>query len=397
MARSGIRKKAKRKRAIQKRKPVTRPLRVTVATSPTGVSVAHDLQLVRSAILYADEVELISPTTEMIALLDALAAGDEADLLEVLLSLDDDLMSRMGGQRGSLPTGWRDVARAWTLIDPDGKRGLTSAMEDLRVSAGALIEESGVAELVPAIDRKLVKLSPLMPDGDFSSDEIARRYTERLAALIADSRVHLLADDRVAAIARALISEGRANAGALSMANAGEAAVGSGLIARLPAFDSAPLDELLDLRDDMQDPLKRYRSSVAQMSQRLRVGPFDQELGADMDHLFRSEVEPALADLRDGMAQHGLVREVARGLGTDIRPVIMGAVGSTTSLAAASWAELSTWVTATVAGTPAAIAATQATIGGAIARANAREELRKHELYYLYEVGETARRMEVAK
>ena len=55
-----------------RRHPIEPPrLKVAVVTSPasseSNVNLARDVQLAKAAVLYADEVELISPGTEIIA------------------------------------------------------------------------------------------------------------------------------------------------------------------------------------------------------------------------------------------------------------------------------------------------------------------------------------------
>lgn len=150
----------------------------------------------------------------------------------------------------------------------------------------------------------------------------------------------------MASIVRGLIAEDGLEPSSLARANAGEAAVGSGLIARLPAFNETPADELLELRADLQVPLNGYGRAVADMATRLRVRPFDEELAADVDHLYIAEVVPAMTDLRSGLADHGLVREAAVHLSTDIKALVLGTVGPTVAMATASAANLSTWLRA---------------------------------------------------
>lgn len=70
------------------------------------------------------------------------------------------------------------------------------------------------------------------------------------------------------------------------MRHAEQAAVGSRLVARLPAFPGVPLDEILDLRCDLAAPLGRYRTAVVRLSDRLQAGPFDRDLPDEIDDLW---------------------------------------------------------------------------------------------------------------
>lgn len=116
---------------------------------------------------------------------------------------------------------------------------------------------------------------------------------------------------------------------------AGEAAVGSGLITRLPAFPQAPTDELLDLRKDLRDPLRRYRASTIAFSKELQpaIGP---ELEDQVDDLWRSKVDPALLELKEQIADHALVAELARHACQDPRGFLAGGAGVYMGLTAAT-------------------------------------------------------------
>lgn len=396
------------------RKPYQPPppkLRLAIATSPQStnatVTLENDIKLVRSALLYADDVELISPGVEMIGRVVALGNGSTKDVIEVLSSLDDAALSSFGVAPDAIPQ-WRQALGALGNLTPEAldaiglltnrpvpaevreastqaQYALRDALQSFQGVADQLILDSGADELTAAMKAGLLRLSePLIGDG--STDAFVARYLEKLRSLIKNPRIHLLLDEQTGSLVRSMIEEGQIEPSRLSIANAGEAAIGSGLIARLPAFDEAPVSEVLDLRKDLDAPLSRYRRAVANMATQLRVGPFDTELSADLDHLYIHEVRPAIADLRERLADHGLVREVARHLSTDIRPLVMGTAGSVLAVGAASLTDLSGWVTTAAAGAPAAAAIAQAAVSGLVRRRDESEELKRQDLFYLYEI-----------
>jgi hypothetical protein len=66
--------------AVEAKKPSRpRPLKVVIATTPhrgaTGVSLERDVTLVKSALLYADEVELVSPGAAMLGSVASVASA----------------------------------------------------------------------------------------------------------------------------------------------------------------------------------------------------------------------------------------------------------------------------------------------------------------------------------
>jgi hypothetical protein len=99
-----------------------------------------------------------------------------------------------------------------------------------------------------------------------------------------------------------------------------------------------------------------------------------------------SEVDPALQDLREGFADHGLVREVARQLASDVKAIATATVGPIVSLGATSLADLSGWITLAGTAGPIVGTGTQAAVRAVLDKQRNERELRGHDLYYLYEI-----------
>lgn len=378
-------------------------------TGPDGVSLAKEVELVRAALLYADEIEVVSPGAGMVASMTEVAEGDRYGLLNVLASMDDRLIASLPTGR-ELPANWREILPAmmfaiemgpdWirrlpggNAIDPAVLRqigGLDGQFDEImstfRGAADTLLARSGGGELQPAIKAGVVTVSPLpLPDAA-DPPAMVSKFVAKLTELLADRRLRLLFDDSVAGLVRSMVDLGLATPHQLTVRHAGEAAVGSGFVTRLPAFTAAPIDELLDLRADLADPLSRYRRAVSVMAGKLAYRAFDEESAVEIEDIWRNEVDPALRDLREGFAEHGLVRELSRTLLLDLKTYVSGAAGAGLWVAMEDLTSLSGVIRAVGAGAPAAAVAAQSVAASGYRRHDARRQLEKHELFYLYEV-----------
>jgi hypothetical protein len=380
----------KRKRLQQRRASGT-PLKVAVVTAPSsdpsGVSLARDVEL------YADEIELVSVGAVMIAGAAQLAGGGEQALLALLGALDDDTLRHLGGGK-DMPANWRDViamlSRPEAMRHPEVAelaRGLRASMAEVQAGLADTVErmlvDSGAEELLPAIGSGLVTLSASGFTDERAADTnaVMENWLALLRGLLVDTKTRLLLDDQVGSLAASLIREGHVEPHRLTLRHAGQAAVGSGLVARLPTFPNASLDELLDLRGDLAAPLGRYRSAVVRLSDRLQAGPFDKDLSDEMDDLWGTDVQPALVQIGDGLHDHGLVREIARSARQDVKALI--AEGSFLYVGLAGLASVNEWISATAG---LAGAAAGATAAGAHCASAARKDLQGSDLFYLYEV-----------
>lgn len=339
----------------------------------------------------------------MLGALHAFSRGSGEDLLSMFLGLDDSTLALLG--TAELPTGWREAAAFMAACTPaewealgevtgvsipaevlaagdEFREVMRDGMADLRSRVDPMVESSGVTELTPAIEAGLLKLAPVFL-GDGTTDDGVERLVAKVGALVANPRIQVMFDETIAGLARAMIDEGVIAPSRITLEGAGQAAIGSGLIALLPAFDGAPMDELLDLRTDLDSSLTRYRRSVSHMATTMRSGPFDRDAPAEVEHLFRTNVLPVLDEVREGMADHRLVLELARMIGSDPRALVSCAVGPWVGLGMATTGDLATWASV------AAGAMTTAVGLGATAvqrRSEGQEPHRRHDLFYLCEL-----------
>lgn len=237
--------------------------------------------------------------------------------------------------------------------------------------------------LLPAIGSGLVTLSSsgFTDETAADTDAVMKNWLALLRSLLVDKRTRLVLDDQVGSLAASLIREGHVNPHRLTLLHAGEAAVGSGLVARLPAFPSAPLDEILDLRSDLSGPLGRYRAAVVRLSARVTAGPFDTDLPLELDDLWATEVQPALDEMDEDLHRHGLVGEIARSARQDVHKLLTEGAGLYMGLSQLT--SMDDWLAATTG--VAGVALTAGALGYDRA-ADAKHQVSRRDLYYLYEV-----------
>lgn len=383
----------KRARLAERRAAVT-PMRLAIVTAPSsssdGVSLARDVELVKASVLYADEIELVSIGAVMLAGMAEWAGSDNA-AMTLISSLDDQTLGMLSG--GSMPDNWRETL---ALLSHPAVAGMPevapilaqwremtqqSQAEIARVAEEQLVA-SGAEELLPAISTGLVTLSHAgFSDGQGDTDALMENWLLLLKRLLVDPKTRLVLDDEVGSLAGAMIREGHVDPSRLALRHAGEAAVGSGLIARLPAFPQAPLDEILDLRDDLARPLIRYRAAVVRLSDRLTAGPFEPDLADEIHDLWAADVQPALADIDDGLHEHGLVKEIARAARDDVKELVGG--GAALYVGFAGLASMNDWIAATAG---VAAAAVGAAAKGHAGHAREQQALKRQDLFYLYEL-----------
>lgn len=381
-------------------------LKVAVATTPgasSSLSVVKELELVKAAVLYADQVNLLSPVAALTLGLHQLTTSDDEQLLDFMFSLDDRTISRIGVSRqhsealrplqklthlyGSAHlAGMRqspltyEAARDMLSRDT-GQEALSKMRQDLQSNLGL----NGGTELQLGVASGLVQVSDgSLPLDIESNDELIRIYVDTLVGMLRDPSTHLMFDDSTGTLVQALIDGNKMNSDALSLAHSKNVLVGSGLIRKLPALTAAPMDEILDLRREANTSLSRYRRAVSSLTPKIASAAFGPDFNEEVNDLWLREVEPAIDEIKETLADHTLVRETARHLSIDLKGYVFAATGPFVAVGVHS---LSTLMTAALAATPAALAGVQLLAGADRDRRAGLKQAQKSDLFYLYDLG----------
>lgn len=389
-------------------------LKLVIATAPQsdidGPSVKDDVRLVRSALLYADQVELISPGALMLTSF-ALAAESGIDLpLNVLASLDEQALLHVSGGddaakvRHSVETvrmlSGLSRSQRRQALGPQRSRELASMLDEMagkfldgergfRTTASKVWEQAGAPDLAVAAEAGLLTLSSSAFGLETDSKVQIEQYVETLKRLLADPTSHLIFDEQVGGLVAAMMREDEAQVHPLTAQHGVRATTGTGLIERLPAFPDAPIESILDTRAQLSEPLVRYRRGITGLADRLSSDATDPALQVEITDLWRDEVQPTLVTLRSELSRTRLVKDTAFKLATDAKAIVSGATGTGMLFGVGSITELAALSTtgATIAGGLVAQAAAQ-TIRDA---SSARKAARQHDLYYLLAANNTLR------
>ena len=91
----------------------------------------------------------------------------------------------------------------------------------------------------------------------------------------------------------------------------------SDLLRRLPLFEKATVQEILDIRRELENPLIRFRGAVIHMSEGIRSAAWDEDFPSDAGMAFRKEVEPAILEIEEAVQDNGSLSSL---LLKDVRP-----------------------------------------------------------------------------
>jgi hypothetical protein len=282
---------------------VEKPLRVVAVAGRRSmtegrhfpfVGLNEIVQLLRPAVLYADEITLAAENF----VYPWLALQEPEDVLRSTpAELAEELSADAWDTR--IIEKWHESLkysrRQWDLRAQQGATAMRDlARRKLLISVTPLKEPDWVADELPdltqwmrsLLDEEDVDTRRRLTDAEF--DEALGWSIKRAFAYAAAISDQAPLFDRSASLIASLLGYGGDDQSLEEI----EVGLAESLITSLPSFPLATMDELLDIRSELSKPLIRFRAEVARLAESVAASGAD-----DFDIAYRAHVAPALLAL----------------------------------------------------------------------------------------------------
>ncbi|MCP3424807.1 hypothetical protein NBM05_01860 [Rothia sp. AR01] len=306
---------------------------------------------------------------------------DAGDPWKTVCSLSAGTLRRLGVE-GVAPRDFRRAMRALEARprnDPDrieNERQWREAIPPLKRQADEVFDSHESVEIDMALEADSVRM---ISDGtrlEDATDQQIAWFRDRLVKALSDPGSHVLLDE---VTTKLLLDSGVYPDGLPAVAGlrSRRAAVGAGLVERLPTFPDASMSHVLEARDELADGRARYRASAKSLADKLQSSALDATLPSEIDELWHDEVRPSLDDLRSTASKTRVAVETGKRLVTE------GYGVPTIAVAIANIPDLAALLPSAAA---AAGAAGRVAVAGAAEAFKARSAARQHDLVYLLDV-----------
>jgi hypothetical protein len=151
------------------------------------------------------------------------------------------------------------------------------------------------------------------------------------------------------------------------------AALAGNLVASLPSFPEADVDEILDLRSRLSSRISRFRKSIIELESELNKDLVGNDFSAAVVELRLRHVDPALEELREAVRDEGALPALTRAVPTLSASAL--ALGAACAVGAPTLAS----VAAVLAGVSTAMARE------IIARRSIEKDLKQNKLFFLFD------------
>ena len=280
-------------------------LNITVALTPKGTDISREMSYVKSALLYSDKVNLISPIAYIINQVAYNDLSNEKKIMSLFNTIlpfiekaDEktykeakELMSQCGSILGISKNRSIPYSKRMAII----KRVKDSAIKSLD-TVYDLVGRSDCMDLKRLIDNEQVNIAHfhhLMSDVDNCAIEYFQKLTESIQTS------NPLFDDNSYSLINAAVKAKLINFSESEKAKITHVGLVDNYLQRLPSFEEASIDELIDIKNELSKPLIRFRSKMMDYSEGIKLLPWDKDFENECNALFVKEIEPYLLEIEE--------------------------------------------------------------------------------------------------
>ena len=290
-------------------------MKFTIGTVSDSLEFGEDLKLIKSSLLYADEVELIGMAEyaaykyiprclnnardidglmgSFIPLLESIDTQEAQDLVVTLKNLYAQIapyMSYLKKKRNRTPQEIMAQEIVASVLE-QCRKSLAMAFQDL-------LKYPSTKSIQELIEQNIISVYDYKFEG-FDIDELSGGYFANLLGTIKHGRSYPLFDNLSSGVVGAVVDEKKLDLSNKNQEVLRHAGISTNILMTLPTIDSASVDEILDFKKDMKVPLDNFRKAVYSFSEKITSLPWDDDFEYDCLKLYNTEVLPCVNEINE--------------------------------------------------------------------------------------------------
>lgn len=290
-------------------------MKFTIGTASSSMEFAEDMKLIKSSLLYADEIELIGMAEYAIYnyLPKCIAKANDIDgilsaFIPFLGAFDNKEANEMVEQLRNLK---QQISPYMPYLKKQKKRNKQEILAQIKmgqvekecresfdVMINSLIEQSGAKDIQNLVDRKIISVYDYSYN-NFGIEELTGGYFANLLGTIKHGTSFPLFDNISTDIVRAVINNKIIDFGKTDKEIIRHAGIANNILSTLPTLEKASIDEILDFKKEMKVPLDNFRIAIYDFSQKITSMPWDDDFQYECLKLYDTEVVPKVNEINE--------------------------------------------------------------------------------------------------
>jgi hypothetical protein len=294
---------------------------VVAALPGTEASIAGELDLIKAALLYGDEVTLLSPATTMFLGVEEWGGYSMIEQMKLLRQVAhllvskqeaDELIQGLDSMEAALAKGGL-VNR---LLQARLAQMFKPIQESLADELSVIFQSGGMDQIAEARAKGLLRIESSDPgtatdllvscvrsaklngEGQPNDPEYTDRMVETFIGKLSDhlslGREYVIFDQPIADLTKAAIEAGLFEPASGPAGRSAQGMTASELMGQLPTFPNASVDEVLDIRSELSPALTRFRSEMVTLSKGFKTESWEKGFTDNVHDAWVENVEPAV-------------------------------------------------------------------------------------------------------
>lgn len=296
---------------------------INIATYPQS-ELSNDTKLAKASVLYADHVNLFSPTASIFTSLEMIK---DLSFKEKII-LTSELMKVFEKDKTNYSEG---LIKTYLFLENKKHRNkkelqtflqIKNSINELVNGVLKLSSERGGNELYKLIKSERLSLkyfdaNMISNDKDFDK-YFEEEYLNNLKQMLTEDNNYPLFDEGISSLVNSAIKEGVIDVSARNIITGKRAGLATGILLYLPNFEKATVDEILDIRKELEKPLVFFRSAVIEITEKIKNEQWTNDFSYDIEDIVNSKIKPALIEIEELIKENSYLRRLTEGLFQDI-------------------------------------------------------------------------------
>lgn len=146
----------------------------------------------------------------------------------------------------------------------------------------------------------------------FDVNELSGGYFANLLGIMKHGTSYPLFDEISSDVVGSVIDKKKLDLSNLDQEILRHAGVATNILMTLPTLDSASVDEILDFKKDLKNPLDNFRKAVYGFSERIKSLPWDDDFKYECLKLYYTEVFPSVEEINELSSETSVLKNFGR-------------------------------------------------------------------------------------
>ncbi len=290
----------------------------TIGIAPNMTNLENEMRYIKSTLLYADTITLISPIAHTYFQL-----TDEADrknektyinlLLKTLPFCESDPYfnkeARPFIEKFSIIVNDKKYKSAPFIYRAKTKKAMSKFGEGITQSLKNMFGQDDCANLTKLIKRGQLKIYDFKNTLD-DADNFSIEFFNTLKQAITDQATFPLLDEQSNNLIALAIKDNIMTLTDNNVLNAKHSAMTNKLLLSLPSFEFATIDEILDIRKELEEPLIRFRGKMLGYNTEIQSMPWDEDFKHESNMLYQKHIAPTILELNELSKENNLLKNL---------------------------------------------------------------------------------------